>query len=1110
MKKKWYYKPGLSWERRKKFLLVFLLNVFLFFGVQAQTHRVTLNVKETSLEQVIKELEKQTGLQFFYSQDKIEKITGLSLQAKQEDFKTILDRLLKHTPLTFTVMDDVVVIKDREKTASPLQSAIREIKGVVTDVQGNTLPGVTVRIKGTTLGGVTDTEGAFQLNLPEGGTVLLFSFVGMKPLEVVLGDQEFLRVKLEEEKVEMDEVVVTGIFRKAKSSYTGAATVVTGEELKQFGNRNLLTSLRNIDPSFNIVENNEFGSNPNRLPEIQIRGNSSLPNVDQLKDETRVSMNTPLVVLDGFETSLEKLLDINENEVEAITLLKDASATAIYGSRGANGVIVITTKAPAMGKLRVTYRGDLNLEVPDLNSYDVLNACQKLEIEKKAGLWSETNLTDLATYNKILNDINSGVNTDWLSQPLRVGVGHRHNLRLEGGDKTFRYAASIQYNDVQGVMKKSSRRTLNGTLNLSYYYKTLKFTNSLMLGFNKSEESPYGSFNDYVKMNPYYRIYDDSGKLIKSYIRQHQNPLYNALLNTYDRSEYTDVVNNFSIEWQIIPDLLLRGRIGIEQKHTERNVFKPADHTDFADYSSADVFRKGSYRYIPGKEFSYDAGLNLSYSVTFKERHMLYAGLDYNIRQNKITGYDILVEGFNNEDFDFLPMGLQYASGVKPAGSESLTRAIGMTASVNYTYDNRYYIDLSGRTDGASQFGTSRRFAPFWSAGVRWNMDKENFIKSLGFVDEFVLRGTYGITGSQGFSPYQSLQMYSYDGMMKLYHSSDVAGSVLMSMGNPDLKWQQTRNWNVGLDFNFFRGFVSGRVEYYKKFTKNTLLDFTLAPSIGFETIKDNLGDIDNKGYELTLRIMPYNNLKKQMNFNIVLNGSHNDNRIARISNALKVRNTEAAEKVTSRPLPKYVEGYSQSIIWGVRSLGIDPTSGREILLTRDGKRTFDWNALDQVPLGDTEPTLQGTLSANFNWKGLSVSLIGGYKFGGQMYNYTLIEKVENANLRMNVDERAFTDRWKKPGDKTFFKGVTTDVNGQSTKASSRFVMDNNEFTLSTLNVSYRFERRYHDFIRKVGLSSASVALYLEDLVRLSTIKMERGIDYPFSRQVSMSLSLVF
>lgn len=200
-------------------------------------------------------------------------------------------------------MDDVVVIKDREKTASPLQSAIREIKGVVTDVQGNILPGVTVRIKGTTLGGVTDTEGAFQLSLPEGEAVLQFSFVGMKPLEVVLGNQEFLRVKLEEEKVEMDEVVVTGIFRKAKSSYTGAATVVTGEELKQFGNRNLLTSLRNIDPSFNIVENNEFGSNPNRLPEIQIRGNSSLPNVDQLKDETRVSMNTPLVVLDGFETT---------------------------------------------------------------------------------------------------------------------------------------------------------------------------------------------------------------------------------------------------------------------------------------------------------------------------------------------------------------------------------------------------------------------------------------------------------------------------------------------------------------------------------------------------------------------------------------------------------------------------------------------------------------------------------------------------------------------------------------------------------------------------------------------------------------------------------------
>lgn len=1102
MKKKWYYKPGLSWERRKKFLLVFLLNVFLFFGVQAQTHRVTLNVKETSLEQVIKELEKQTGLQFFYSQDKIEKITGLSLQAKQEDFKTILDRLLKHTPLTFTVMDNVVVIKDREKTVSPLQSAIREIKGVVTDVQGNTLPGVTVRIKGTTLGGVTDTEGAFQLSLPEGGTVLLFSFVGMKPLEVVLGDQEFLRVKLEEEKVEMDEVVVTGIFRKAKSSYTGAATVVTGEELKQFGNRNLLTSLRNIDPSFNIVENNEFGSNPNRLPEIQIRGNSSLPNVDQLKDETRVSMNTPLVVLDGFETSLEKLLDINENEVEAITLLKDASATAIYGSRGANGVIVITTKAPAMGKLRVTYRGDLNLEVPDLNSYDVLNACQKLEIEKKAGLWSETNLTDLATYNKILNDINSGVNTDWLSQPLRVGVGHRHNLRLEGGDKTFRYAASIQYNDVQGVMKKSSRRTLNGTLNLSYYYKTLKFTNSLMLGFNKSEESPYGSFNDYVKMNPYYRIYDDSGKLIKSYIRQHQNPLYNALLNTYDRSEYTDVVNNFSIEWQIIPDLLLRGRIGIEQKHTERNVFKPADHTDFADYSSADVFRKGSYRYIPGKEFSYDAGLNLSYSVTFKERHMLYAGLDYNIRQNKITGYDILVEGFNNEDFDFLPMGLQYASGVKPAGSESLTRAIGMTASVNYTYDNRYYIDLSGRTDGASQFGTSRRFAPFWSTGIGWNLHQEKFLQGNPIVNFLKLRASVGITGSQNFDSYQALSTYRYITDRRYYNWM---GATMIGLGNEDLQWQQKMNYNVGGEMKLIDNRISLAGDFYIETTKDLVSSVDIPMANGFTSYIENIGKMRNRGYELKATVFVVRNSDRELSWSVTGGLIHNENKILEVSEALQDAQKDLEADQGANPNMLYKTGYSTNTIWVVRSLGIDPSTGRELYLDRFGEPTFTWDSRDLTACGVAEPKYQGNLSTMFRYKGFSANLSFGYRFGGQLYNSTLIEKVENTDFRENVDARVYKGRWQKAGDIAAFKGLHLK---DKTSKTSRFVENERVFNCQSVTLQYLFDSPRLKKI--VGMENLTLNVSTSDLFYISSVKRERGTAYPFSRQFSFSLSATF
>ena len=302
---------------------------------------------------------------------------------------------------------------------------------------------------------------------------------------------------------------------------------------------------------------------------MQIRGNSSIPNVDELKDQTRVDLNTPLIVLDGFETTLQKLIDINENEVETLTILKDASATAIYGSRGANGVIVITTKKPAMGQLRVSYKGDVNIEIPDLTGYDLLEAREKLELEKRVGLYSKPSNPDQdwrlqRYYSYLLDEVNSGVNTYWLSKPLQTSVGQRHALKVEGGDKSFRYSASLQWNDIRGVMKESYRKTFNGAIQLSYYWKNLKFSNNLMISAGKRQESPYGDFSEYAKMNPYWRTHDENGKILKRlgnsgeidydfrWSRLPVNPLYNATLNTYDRGNNTDITNNFMLEWKVV------------------------------------------------------------------------------------------------------------------------------------------------------------------------------------------------------------------------------------------------------------------------------------------------------------------------------------------------------------------------------------------------------------------------------------------------------------------------------------------------------------------------------------------------------------------------------
>lgn len=475
-KKLFYY---LFYRKRyvKFFRIMRLCFLFVFLGMLSATAKtiaqeqvISLNLKNVTYLELFNELHRQTGVRFLYSSDQLENLSRIDVVADRKKMREVLEDALKETSLTCVFEEDMVMLRERQQQ----QVSELVVKGLVTDTKKQPLPGVTVMIKGTSLGTVTDAEGHYVLTIPQRDElVLVFSFVGMNSREVTYKGEKELNVELEEKIAEMDEVVVTGIFQKSQASFTGSATTVTAKELQQFGNRNLLQSLHNIDPSINIIENNAFGSNPNRLPEVQIRGNSSIPNVDELKDQTRVDLNTPLIVLDGFETTLQKLIDINENEVETLTILKDASATAIYGSRGANGVIVITTKKPAMGQLRVSYKGDVNIEIPDLTGYDLLEAREKLELEKRVGLYSKPSNPDQdwrlqRYYSYLLDEVNSGVNTYWLSKPLQTSVGQRHALKVEGGDKSFRYSASLQWNDIRGVMKESYRKTFNGAIRFNF------------------------------------------------------------------------------------------------------------------------------------------------------------------------------------------------------------------------------------------------------------------------------------------------------------------------------------------------------------------------------------------------------------------------------------------------------------------------------------------------------------------------------------------------------------------------------------------------------------------------------------------------------------------
>lgn len=1095
--------------------LTFCFTFHLHATVSAQMQTVSLRLENASINEAIRELKKQTNLDFFFSNKEVSVISKISLNVDNMKLEEVLQKILGNS-FVCEYMDHMVVIKPVKQNSVPSSPQKAQISGVVKEKGGETLPGVAVIIKGTSLGCMTDEIGKFSLSLSQiKDIVLLFTCVGMKPQEIPYRGQSEMIIVMEPSVTEMEEVVITGIFDKPRESYTGSVTTIGAKELKMFSGRNLLSTLANIDPAFNILENNEYGSDPNRLPEIQLRGTSSLPNITDLQSESRANLNQPIFILDGFEISLQTMMDMDDDDIESINILKDASATAIYGSRGANGVIVITRKKPQEGALRFSYRGSLNLEVPDLTSYDVLNAREKLDLELKGGRYNNSvpqydqELKEI--YNEKLGKILDGVDTYWLSQPLRTGVGQRHNFRVDGGSQIFRYGLSLNYNNTVGVMKGSDRKNFSGSVDLTYTHNKLIFNNSLTIELSESNESPFGQFSQYVELNPYWTPWNENGKVNKileryvtgTYQSNVANPMYNATLNVVDKTKGQGFRNNFSIEWRINPGFSLRSQLGLSKSISDKDRFKPASHTDFDKFEGEDFFRKGNYNYSTGRGFNYDFSATLSYSKVLMEKHQIYLGLNYRVMESKNTSYSFGVEGFVNEKLDFLGMALQYVKDGKPGGSESTQRSLGLTGNLNYTFLSRYFMDVSYRLDGSSQFGANKRFAPFWSTGVGWNIHNESFFKELtGIVNLCKVRMSYGVNGSQNFSAYQALTTYKYNTGDRY---KEWIGASMMGLSNDDLKWQQTGQFNVGLQLAFLNNRVSVQGDYYIKKTSNLLSEMELPMSNGFASYTENVGEVGNRGIELRASVYIIRNTEKKITWSVTGNMSHNRNKIVSISEALKKANAALENAGGSAPKHMYREGESMNTIYVVRSMGIDPATGMEVFLKNNGQTTYTWSANDKVGCGLSEPKFRGNVSTMFRYGNLNLNASFAFRSGGQKYNQTLVDRVENGDVTKNVDRRVYEQRWQNPGDVTFFKDVK---DKSKTQMSSRFVQDENTFECQSLYLNYDYRDKW--LKKNLGVENLGISANMNDVFRISTVKLERGIYYPFARRFTMNFSVTF
>lgn len=1115
-------------------------------GVGQQITYSGRNVKLTELFQVIK---KQTGFYVLSEKALLKKAHLVTVNAVNEPLESFVRAILDGQYLSFAIERNTIVLSPEPAVPPPPAPDIPlpdlvllnlPITGRIVSSDGTPLEGATITIKGSATVGASDAKGHFYIDArPD--QVLIFSHVGMQTMEMKVSDFNPKKdIVLKPKNLAIDDVVVTGYNNIRKESFTGAYTQVTKADLLKVTSTNLIGALQVFDPSFRIVPNNLMGSNPNVLPDFNIRGQSGFPSVKDLdkiqsSDVSQFSLtnnpNTPIFIMDGFEVSLEKVYDMDINRVKSITILKDAAATAMYGSRASNGVIVIETIQPKAGEFRVSYSGNLAITVPDLSSYHLMNAQQKYDAEMAAQVYiplgvapSDPNyklemIQNLWNMQLEKNAILQGINTYWLSQPLSTMINHKHDVYIEGGSDALRLGLELRYEDQNGVMKDSYRDRKGAGLTVQYNTKHLQVMNQATYDNINAQDSRYGDFADYSQLEPYFAIHNPDGSLVQAFPNytgnQVLNPLYESTVGNFSTSGYNEWTNNLSANWYLSKYLFIKGQFAIDYKEASAQKFTSPTSTT---YANIDLLQKGELNLSTTTNLDWNSNVFGSYNRIWGP-HNINVSAGFNAQSTK-DNYGISdYRGFPSPDYH--TPGFAATIVTKPTFSDNKTRLFGSFATLNYSLRDIYLLDASFREDGSSEFGTDNKWAPFWSLGTGLNLHNTSLLKGYKAIDRLRVTADVGETGQANFAPFMARNTYQL--MLDDWYPTGIGGNLIY-MGNNDLTWEKQLSWNFGADVSILKRFTVN-VNYYRKKTYDLITDVSLPSSAGFTTYKDNIGKVLNKGFEVITSLGVID--KKNFSLALIGNIAHNKNTIVEISQSLKEYNSRidayynqyynitdplftytnvANNKQYSQPIMKYEEGASLTSIYGMKSLGINPANGQEVFVKRDGTITYDWDPSEQQVIGNTEPWAQGSFGFNARYKKLTLYTSFLYQWGGDQYNQTLVDNVENVNIDYyNADVRVLSERWQKPGDVTTLKSIADRYS--VTRPTSRFVQRDNYVTFNSLSLSYDFDVRK---LKRYKIDMLRLTFLTEDLARIATIQREMGLDYPYSKTFTLGLNATF
>ena len=1080
--------------------LTFFMTVCLVYGLSANVlsqQKVSMDLGYATVKRVLNEFQRQTGNIVIYSSERLNTQHKVKADFDKVDIDVFLTSVLSDCGMSYKVMDDyILIVPEEAKEKGMPQVKELQIQGVVMDTDGHPLPGVSVIIKGTSIGVATDMTGKFAIRVADTkDLVLVFSFIGMERQEVSYKGQPSLKVVMKENTSEMDEVIVTGYQTIEKTRMTGSVEVMTAKDIANKGYTNVQDILKG---QLAGVTTMSISGRPGAQAQIRIRGINSLTGDMEpmwIVDGMPLQGDVPSVSMGGTEFQETVLTsgigNITPDDIESITVLKDAAATAIYGSRAANGVIVITTKRGTAGKSYINVQLSYGISEAPENRLKMMNTQQKIDFER--GIYEDYPGMDLGgRVYQVLKKVDNGnltqkeadaeiarlrqINTNWFDEIFRTASTQNHSISLSGGDERTQYYGSLSYLSQEGVMPNNKYQSVGGSIKLTHdFNKFLRvyFDLRSTLRNDRSSASPVNPLDYATYANTYERPYDENGNydydrsynFSRSVIKDGYEYDFNILKDMNENTSKTRYLSNqinLKLEFKIIEGLMVStmGTLSNSNSHTKRELI-PSSYASkyynwlnkyYSEGEVPDAMNNGRIDESTSRSEQWTIRNEIKFARGFQGKdHYINVYLGQEVSSSKGYGFSSMIPEWSPiygvaSYPDLTGWKINSSLSISSLGSHSETqdRSVSFFATGSYSYKDRYIFQGSARLDGVDIIGTQNRFSPLWNVSGKWNVHNEVFMQGVDFITQLALRCSYGFTGSidRNALPFSRLGIDSgsnkYDGekVMDRYYPS-----------NPSIKWQRKEDRNIGFDLSLFNSRINLTVNYYNNDTRNLLDDKKIAFSTGRSSVSANVASVNNKGWEISLRTMNVrtDDFSWVTSFNFAQNKDKVTQTYYQDLSEYSVSTNSTFEDIYNL----YIQGNPIKAYYGYQFAGVDPLTGATLAyvdgydkngnrlgsLNAEGKYVYnmDYDLTVELAnasrgyLGRSYPPITGGFGTQFNYKRFSLSAQFSYMAGHLARSFQYYSKGGTVSASAKNLLAVEANRWRKPGDITNIPKYGTD-----------------------------------------------------------------------------------